>query len=277
MDGACLEPVAAGPAVACNAPEPPAVFTVSAACPPAPSKKRKGRTPAADSTTEAIRWNPEMTEELLRSRSEHRNLFLEAKNKSKIAQGWAKVMLDLKTRYGVAVNLMQIKNKYQTLQKLYRKHRQEDQATGNFPAVSKPLCWDAMVNHFGGGNGLSHDTLNSLPDPVPVEESDDEDLSDIVSSPISKKSGRRGSTPDRSQSINNLGLAIVKGLESLGTSMSAPVSAMDSELKQILLEHTRISHKTNELLEETKTQNSQLLKLALAQVELLSKSLLKSE
>jgi hypothetical protein len=52
---------------------------------------------------------------------------------------------------------------------------------------------------------------------------------------------------------------------------------MDPELRQILHAQAEATNKTNQLLEDTKAQNAQLLKLALAQVELLTKSLSKEK
>ena len=76
--------------------------------PPNAEKRQKPEVP--------FKWTPKLIEELLTSRQEDRQIFLEEKNKAKLNQVWRKVILDFESRCGQAPNATQVKNKYQALQ-----------------------------------------------------------------------------------------------------------------------------------------------------------------
>ena len=92
------------------------------------TRKRKAKDLEEEATkAEVFRWNQHSIETLLQSRSDHRQFFLDVKNKAKLNQGWSKIVLDIKIGCGVEPTMTQVKNKYQAIQALYRKTCQEIQ------------------------------------------------------------------------------------------------------------------------------------------------------
>lgn len=240
----------------------PAMATVVATQLVNKTKKRKAQqATAGNSKADLFRWNQELIEALLTARSEHRKFFMEAKNKAKLNDGWKRVILDITMVCGNEPSMASVKNKYQSLQALYRKTCQEDLKTGNFAPIPKPLVWEAMVDHFGGRQGTAHDCLNTQSSPkraaVPVSLSDGND-SDEEPQNVLRKVRRQGITPDRNSAICGLGDSIKEGLNTLGAGLgrmgNAPAGGANN-LERLLTLHT-------ELLQENKSQTAELLKLA---------------
>ena len=224
------------------------------------NKKRKAQEPAESTKADIFRWNHQLIETLLKSRSEHHQFFLDAKNKAKLNQGWSKIVLDITIGCGVAPTMAQVKNKYQSLQALYRKTCQDDSRTGNPEPTPKPAVWGAMVSHFGGRQGISHDCLNSEPSQqlaaISGNQSEKSDSEDDLPVPP-KKANRQRVTPeraDRTSAIMCLGDSIKEGLTCLGASFGNE-SGGSTNMDRLLAVHT-------ELLQENKAQTAELLKLA---------------
>lgn len=87
-------------------------------------------------------------------------MFLEARNKNRLALGWARVTVSFNNMTNMEVTTDKIKGKYNTLKSAFHRLTADDQTTGNVKAKQKPAYWDAMVSHFGSKEGLAHGSLN---------------------------------------------------------------------------------------------------------------------
>jgi hypothetical protein len=65
--------------------------------------------------------------------------FLDSKDKIALTRGWAKVVLEIQLKFNVNINMVQVKSKYQSLQKQYQVHNAADKQTGNAPQKTSLL------------------------------------------------------------------------------------------------------------------------------------------
>lgn len=207
-----------------------------------------------------------MIETLLQAKAKYRDYFLEAKHKNKLALGWSKIVLDLKTRCDADLSVTQVKNKYNGLQTSYRQARDQNNQTGNNAAPPKPACWDVLVEHFGNRQGQAHQCLNSQP-AGSEEAGSDTDLIEPETEPPSK---RQRSNRDRSQTpYDSLGSDIKCGLQELGRMLGGECA--DDTVKEMLQSQHQLLEQTNQLLKESKDQTAKLLEISAASLQLLAK------
>jgi hypothetical protein len=216
------------------------------------TKKRRGRPPGTAEETEAISWSVSMVESLLHAREAHRAMFLEARNKNRLALGWARVTVSFNNTTGMEVTTEKIKSKYNSLKSTFQKLTADNQVTGNVKGKTKPAHWDALVSHFGGKEGLAHESLNA-------ENSADSNLAERTSDALESGSSKFEARSSRkrnaavAETLAEIGSEIKAGLGALGkhieAGLSTSVTAPDtSSVTQLTKKMTEQAVETRELL-----------------------------
>jgi hypothetical protein len=93
------------------------------------SHKKRGRPKKDVSDIEPIQWTVDMIRTVLEQRQLLKTKFLDSKDK---------VALSRQSTFIVNISMVQVKSKYQSLQKAYRMHNAADKQTGNAPIPKKP-------------------------------------------------------------------------------------------------------------------------------------------
>ena len=108
-----------------------------------------------------ICWTDDIVEALLNAFKAYLSSFLDAKDKKAIIRGWSRVALTFNTGAKLCLPIEKIKRKYQNLQKVYRAVSQtEIKSTGNVKFPKKRSYYELLVDHFGGREGMAHQSLN---------------------------------------------------------------------------------------------------------------------
>jgi hypothetical protein len=209
-----------------------------------------------------------MVEALLSARREHLSTFINAKDKKAIIRGWTKVTLSFNTAMKTSLHIEKIKSKYQYLQKTYRSISQtEINTTGNVRLPKKPSFYDALVNHFGGRQGMAHHCLSSselalISDQDEEKVDSEEDDEDVVpgrelnfSSPPIRPPARPAKKGNKNDVIVEVGQDIKDGLvlmsDRIASALSTPQPASNNDLQEIKLllkDQARQTGETNQML-----------------------------
>ena len=85
--------------------------------PPNEGGKKRGRPKKEANDNEPIQWTAGLIRWLLEQREKLKNEFMDSKDIVALSRGWSKIVLALQTTFGVKINVIQVKSKYQALQK----------------------------------------------------------------------------------------------------------------------------------------------------------------
>ena len=248
-------------------PIPVSAIVVSPTGSQAESSKKCGR-PKLSEAKDTASWSDAMVEALLEARRANLSSFLNAKDKKAIIRGWSKVALSFNTVMQTSLPIDKIKSKYQYLQKTYRSISQaEMNTTGNVRLPKKPSFFDALVNHFGGRQGMAHHCLSSSEmasfpdhdeDALDSEEYDENfapgrELN--FSSPPVRSAARVAKKGSKNDIIVEVGQDIKDGLvimsDRIASALTIPQPSFNNdiqEIKTILKEQARQNGETNEML-----------------------------
>jgi hypothetical protein len=139
-------------------------------------------------TRKYISWSTDMENYLLELRlSKYKDLFKDAKEKTRIRKGWKNVRKAFNKKYKVNATEDKVKNKFQSLKSSYRDLKGNLEATGNSVKVVLPSNWTIMVEFFEGRPGMSAKNLGestSAGKDIKLEETEDDPAEDEKPLPV---------------------------------------------------------------------------------------------